>query len=140
MKKNFIILGTIVFCFLTFGLSKRLSAEETETTAFTSGIVSSISDGQIVVSEYDYDQDQDVDISYAIDQTTEFNNVNSAKDIAIGDSVDIVYEVLGDGRRKAQSVTVEKASVDDEPDPSEQDPQTFQNDQQPVQAEDPDKT
>lgn len=82
-------------------------------TEFSFGTVKSITDNQIVVSEYDYESNADVDVTYQASGETAFENVGSLKEIAVGDSVDIDF-LVKDDQKKAVAITVEKPLTEDE--------------------------
>ena len=85
-----------------------------EEIGYSWGTVSSISSGQIVVSEYDYDKQEEADVAYIIDSNTELINVDSPEDIKVGDSVDIEYAVK-DNQKVAEAITVSSYQEGDEP-------------------------
>ena len=102
--KNLIIvllLGLLMFPVLDVSLAKEDDA------TYSWGIVSSISDGQIVVRDFDYDTYEEADITYILDADTKFVNVDGAGDIAIDDSVEIEY-VTKDNMKVAKIIEVEK--------------------------------
>lgn len=100
----------VVAAVLAFGLlicSGISLAQEEEELDYSWGKVSSVSSNQLVVTEYDYDSDEEVDVTYTVDPKAELKNVESLKDIKVGDSVDIEYVVIG-GKKVAKIITVEK--------------------------------
>lgn len=100
----------LVVCFAS-GIS--LAQEEEKETEYSWGTVSSISSDQITVKEHDYASENEVEVTYTIDPKVELKNVNSLKDIAVGDSVDIDY-VVKDGKKVAMIIDVEKPSYEEE--------------------------
>ncbi|UCH12126.1 MAG: hypothetical protein JSW18_04735 [Candidatus Omnitrophota bacterium] len=102
-----LILGFLV-CF-----PPDISLAQEEEMEYSWGTVNSVSSGQIVVAEYDRSRDEDVYVTYTIDPKAKLENVNSLKDIAVGDSVDIEY-VVREGKKVAKLITVEKVSVEEE--------------------------
>lgn len=95
----------------------QVQAEETATagegTEFSYGTVKSVSQNQIVVSEYDYDSDKDVEVTYQVPATVTLENAASLQEIAVGAAVDIDF-LVKDGQKVASAITVEKPSEDDE--------------------------
>ena len=92
------------------------------TSEFASGTVGSVASDRLVVSEYDYEKDEEIENTYFVNQKTELKGVNSASEIAVDDSVDIVYSTV-ESKNIAQSIAVEKPSVEDDPPPVEQNAQ-----------------
>ena len=89
-----------------------LDAAEQE-TEFSYGTVKNVGPDQLVVSEYDYESNSDVEVSYKVSADTEFENVGSLKEVAVGDAVDIDFVLSGDDK-VAVAITVEKPLSDDE--------------------------
>ena len=86
---------------------------EFEGTEFSYGTVKSVSNDQIVVSEYDYENDKDVDVTYSVSPEATFEGVAGIGEIAAGDSIDMDYELKGD-QKVAVSVAIEKAEEPEE--------------------------
>lgn len=87
-------------------------AQEEEVTEYSWGTVSSVSPGQIVVTEYDYASDEEVDVTYSVAPDVELKNVDSIENIAVGTSVDIDY-VIKDEKRVAKTIAVEEPSYEE---------------------------
>lgn len=117
--KNYLVVAVSVLGFLISSASGALLAQEEEEVKYSWGTVNSVSSNQIIVAEYVYSSDEEVDVTYTIDPKVELKNINSLKDIAVGDSVDIDY-VITKGKRVAKVITVEKASVEEEYTPREE--------------------
>lgn len=100
------LVGTFAFC------SNSVSYAQEEDVEYTYGVVANVSAGQITIEEYDYDKDEDVEQSYSIDAATEFENVESAEEIAAGDYVDIDY-ITKSGKRIAKAIIVEKETLEE---------------------------
>lgn len=94
------------FCSLT-------AQEEEDKTEYSFGTIKSITSTQIVVSEYDYENYEEVDVIFIIGPDVEYEGVDSYKDIAVGDSVEIDY-VIKDGKNIAILIAVEKPSGEEE--------------------------
>ena len=95
-----------------------VEAEETapsalDETEFSYGTVKSVTDNQLVVSEYDYDKDQDVDVTYTVQPDTKFENVTSVAEIKAGDTVDIDF-LVKNSQKIASLISVEKPGAEDE--------------------------
>ena len=110
MKKYLGVVAVLGFlmCFVS-GVSLAQEAEDTEDSW---GTVSSLSSNQLVVSEYDYDSEVEVDVTYAVGPEVEVKNVDSLKNITVGDSVDIEY-VIKYGKKVAKIISVEKSSEEE---------------------------
>ena len=93
-------------------------AQEEEKTAYSWGIVKSISSKQIVVTEYDYDRDEEIDMVYTVDPNMELFNVNSLEDIAIGSEVWIDYTIR-EGEKVAMGIEAKKPTYEEEYMPSQ---------------------
>lgn len=111
--KRYLVLAAAVSFILTFTLI-GIAAAQGEEVDYSWGIVANVSEGQIVVTEYDYDKDREADVVYSIDPNVELENAASLKDIAAGDSVDIEYVVEGD-KRVAKVIAVDKSGKEYEP-------------------------
>ncbi len=116
--KRYLVVAVVLALGLVFSVSGVSLAQEEEEAEYSWGTVSSISSNQIVVSEYNYDTEENIDVVYTLDPKMELKNVNSLKDIAVGDSVDIEYAVRDD-KKVAKVITVEKSSQEEESTPSE---------------------
>lgn len=117
MKKYLVFTTVLMLNFLICSVSGVSLAQEEE-TEYSWGTVSSVSSNQIVVSEYDYETDENSEVTYTLAPNTEFENVDSLKDIAVGDNVDIEY-VVKNGKKVAKTITVEKSSSEEESTPSQ---------------------
>ena len=126
MKALCAVMGMAVF----FSVS-RVWAEETapdappalETAAVTDaapegpepeysfGTVKEVSDQAIIVTEFDYDTNKEKETTYAIDPKVELSNVQSLKEIVVGDEVDIDYFVR-EGKNVAVVIAVAKPLKD----------------------------
>ncbi len=113
MQRYLVVAVVSVLVLLICYVSGVALAQEEQETKYSWGTVSSVSPSQIVVKEYNYDVEEEVDITYTPAPDIEFENVDSLKSIAVGDSVDIEYVVKGD-KRVATLITVEKPSYDED--------------------------
>ena len=98
-----IILAVAIFCFA----SNLSLAQDEEDMDYSWGAVVEVSSDQIVVSEYDYDSDEEIDVVYKVSPDTELRNIEALKDLAEGDSVEIVYAFKGKDKI-AKAITLEK--------------------------------
>ena len=103
MKGMVIALASVLLVCVSIGFSY---AQE-EDMEFSYGTVVSVSGNQVVVSEYDYDQDAETELTYTADPAATFEGVNSVKEIAKGDIIEIDYEVKN-GKNIAKRIFVEK--------------------------------
>ena len=130
MNKNFLA-AVMVVLFMSFFLKPLLAvdapapasaqapaAESSDATLedeteFSFGTVKTVTENQLIVSEYDYESNADVDVTYEVSPQTEYENATSLKDIAVGDSVDVDF-LVKDGKKTAVAVTVEKPLTEEE--------------------------
>ena len=108
MKRYLALTAVLVLVVLICFAPGRSPAQEEEEIEHSWGTVNSVSSNQIIVSEYDYES-EGAKITYTIDPAVELINVNSLKNIAVGDSVDIEYVVKG-SKKVAKLISVEKTS------------------------------
>ncbi len=118
MKRYIMGAMVLAFLFLMCYMSGVSLAQEEE-VEYSWGRVSSLSSNQIIVKEYDYESDEEVDVTYAIDPEVKIENVNSLKEITIGDSVGIDF-VVKDSKKVAKVIIVEKSSYEEEYTPEEE--------------------
>ncbi|MBL7132091.1 MAG: hypothetical protein ISS45_11950 [Candidatus Omnitrophica bacterium] len=118
MRKYLGIAIVLMLGFLMCSTPGISLAQEEEETEYSWGAVSSVSSNQVVITEYDYDSDEGVEVTYTVDPNAELKNVDSLKDIAAGDNVDIEY-VVRNGKKVAKIITVEKSSSEEEYTPSQ---------------------
>ena len=118
MRKYLGIAIVLMLGFLMCSMPGISLAQEEEEMEYSWGAVSSVSSNQIVITEYDYDSEEGADVTYAVDPNAELKNVDSLKDIAVGDNVDIEY-VVRNGKKVAKIITVEKSSSEEEYTPSQ---------------------
>ena len=111
MRNILVVITMAIAGMLLFSFSRCASAQEQDSSAFAYGTVVSITDGEIVVREYDYEKDEEIDNTYVINVKTEYEGVKTFKDIVLGDSVDVVYAVI-DNQKVAQSLSIEKPTDD----------------------------
>ena len=115
-----VLVSGLLTCLLC-GIS--LAQEQEEELKYSWGTVSSLSSKQIVITEYDYDADEEVDVTYILDPNVKLHNVNSLKDIVIGNDVWIDYVTRGSGK-VAMGIELKKASDEEEYTP----PETYEED------------
>lgn len=113
MKRRLAITVVLTGLLMCFPLSILRAQEEEVATEYSWGVVKSVSSEQLVVTEYDYDSGEEIDVTYTIDPAAELINVDSLKDIAVGDTVDIEYVVKVD-EKVTRVITVEKSSYEEE--------------------------
>lgn len=118
MKRYIMGAMVLAFLFLMCYISGVSLAQEEE-VEYSWGRVSSLSSNQIIVKEYDYESDEEVDVNYAVDPEVKIENVNSLKEITIGDSVGIDF-VVRDSKKVAKVIIVEKSSYEEEYTPEEE--------------------
>lgn len=63
---------------------------------------------EIVVSEYDYDNDTEINITYSVDSNAKFANVDSIREIKVGDEISIDYMEDETGKKIAKVISVYK--------------------------------
>ena len=74
--------------------------EDSSDGKYSFGVVTSVTDKEIVLKEYDYDKDEEIMVTYEFNQDTKFENAASLKDIAKDDEVEI-YWTEKDGKNVA---------------------------------------
>ncbi len=92
------LLCILSLCFVA-SFSFAQGAEDMATEAemyFASGIVTEVSEAQIVISEYDFDAGQEVKVAYQVNAQTQLEGVAAIVDIRPGDDVEIEYQLTGD--------------------------------------------
>ena len=97
----------------TQGTTQAEKPAETEPTEYAYGTVTSISEGSLVVSQYDYTTGEMKDAAYTVDPAVELNNVSALTEIAQGDGVDIEY-VVRDGKNIATAIIVDRMLLDED--------------------------
>jgi len=115
MGRYLIVSLLVLFSLISF-VPTIVQAQEEEETEYSWGTVTSVSSNQIVITEYDYNSDEESDVAYTLAPYVKLDNVNSLKDIAIGDEVWVDY-VVTEGKKVAVSIEV-KESSDEEYTPS----------------------
>jgi len=108
MKKVMILIGLIAGILLISlsGNGANAEDEETEDMGFTYGVVINITNTKLVIREYDFDTDEEKEVTYVINASTQFINIESIKDVEVGDEVDINYIEQG-GVKMARVITKE---------------------------------
>ena len=96
-----------------FYFSDVALAQEEEEIEYSWGRVSSVSSGQIIVTEYDYDKEEESDVTYTLSPNVELRNIDSIESIVVGDSLDIEY-IVKDGKRVAKAIGTEEPSYEEE--------------------------
>ena len=71
------------------------------------GTVKNVSGDQLMINEFDYDTGEEKEVTYMVDSKTQYDNVASLKEVAVGDEVDIDY-FDKDGKKLAVTVAVAK--------------------------------
>jgi len=92
-----------------------------ENIEYSFGTIANVNDidaGKFVVKEYAYDKDADVEVTYSADSSATFENINSLKDIAVGDMAELSYVVDADGNRTAKIIRIFKPPTN--PGPSQE--------------------
>lgn len=86
------------------------SVNEPEDIKWVWGEVAAIdtAGASIKVKFLDYETDSEADAVFSIDKDTVFENIVSLKDVKIGDSVGIDYNIDKDGKNVIKSISVEK--------------------------------
>ena len=78
-----------------------------EEPEYAFGTVKNVSGDQLAINEFDYDTGEEKEVTYAVDSKTQFDNVASLKEVAVGDEVDVDY-LEKDGKKVAVTVAVAK--------------------------------
>ena len=104
MKKMFV--GLVIVLWVAASFLPILSAAE-ENLDYTYGVVVSISQKSIQISEYDLEKGGKVNIDYKIDPAVELMNISSLQEISAGDNVAIEYSTNGE-EKIAKSIEADK--------------------------------
>ena len=98
---------TVVFA------AEEAPEEVGDDTQYSYATVVSLSDKDLVVSEYDYEKDESVNVTYSLDPAVKLRNIASLKEIAVDDAVEIIYTVK-DSKKIATAIAVDK-NTEEEP-------------------------
>ena len=94
-----------IFC-LFFILSTFLQAQDDLENEYAYGTITTLTDKEILLKEYNYEKEEFVEISYQILPETKVRNTDSIKSIASGNQVEILYQDV-DGKKNALVVVLE---------------------------------
>lgn len=112
MRTKVIAVLAVIFLLGVCFVSGSSLAQEQLESDFSSGVVVSILPETIVVKEYNYDSAEEADVTYALDEESEINNVDSLEDIVVGDTVTIEY-LSAEGNYLAKSITLVEVPVEE---------------------------
>ena len=106
----------VIFFTLAAFATPSFSIDETEETEFAYGTVASIdlSAGTIVIKEQDYDTDIEQDVTYYFSPDTDFENINSIDEIAVGNDIDISYLAKDGGKKVIKFISVYRPELEEE--------------------------
>ncbi|HLF18364.1 MAG TPA: DUF5666 domain-containing protein [Candidatus Omnitrophota bacterium] len=96
----------LALCSLSFGvmaISPVMAQEVEEQWEFTFGKVASVSNDQITISEYNLESEQEADVTYAVNATTEFVNIEGLSALKPGDDIEIEFKEE-EGQKVAMAV------------------------------------
>ncbi len=102
-KLNVILIVVAVGLGMVFSVPSAYALDD-EDLLYTYGVVKTVADDQIVITEIDSDTYEEIDVTYMIDPKVEVSG-GSLGAIKPGDSIDIDYIVEG-GNRTAKVLTV----------------------------------
>ena len=94
-----------IFC-LFFMLSSFLCAQDDIENEYAYGTITSITDKEIVLKEYNYEKEEFVEISYQLLPETKVRNTDSLKSITNGNQIEILYQEV-DTKKNALVVVLE---------------------------------
>jgi len=112
MRTKVIAVLAVIFLLGVCFVSGSSLAQEQLEPDFSSGVVVSVLPETIVVKEYNYDSAEEADVTYALDEESEINNVDSLEDIVVGDTVTIEY-LSAEGNYLAKSITLVEVPVEE---------------------------
>ncbi|MBU1090326.1 MAG: hypothetical protein KKC42_00590 [Candidatus Omnitrophica bacterium] len=112
MRTKVIAVLAVIFLLGVCFVSGSSLAQEQLESDFSSGVVVSVLPETIVVKEYNYDSAEEADVTYALDEESEINNVDSLEDIVVGDTVTIEY-LSAEGNYLAKSITLVEVPVEE---------------------------
>lgn len=94
-----------IFC-LSFIFSSFVAAQDDIENEYAYGTITSITDKDILLKEYNYEKEEFVEISYQLLPETKVRNTDSIKSIASGNQIEILYQEV-DGLKNALVVVLE---------------------------------
>ncbi|MBU0709995.1 MAG: hypothetical protein KJ923_03085 [Candidatus Omnitrophica bacterium] len=112
MRTKVIAVLAVIFLLGVCFVSGSSLAQEQLEPDFSSGVVVSVLPETIVVKEYNYDSAEEADVTYALDEESEINNVDSLEDIVVGDTVTIEY-LSAEGNYLVKSITLVEVPVEE---------------------------
>jgi hypothetical protein len=120
MSRKFFGIFILVLTFTVLGFSGQALAQNDEvigtdedTALIGLGTISQVATDQLLVKEYDFETDSEQDVKYLVNDKTKFENLNSIKDLKVGDSVEIVF-AEENGQKVALSVSKEENYIDED--------------------------
>jgi len=108
MKHSWVIVAAFVLMIGTAGFSRSVLADDSETLRSPKGFVKSITDAELVVTQYDDDKNAEVDVAYLITPETQaeiYGDIPLGQ-VKVGDEVEIDYQ------NKNKKMIAEYVSVD----------------------------
>ncbi|MFC1576998.1 hypothetical protein ACFL3N_01525 [Candidatus Omnitrophota bacterium] len=102
-KLNVVLIVAAVFLGMVFSAPSAYAQDE-EDMLYTYGIVKTVAEDQIVITEIDDDTFEEIDVTYMIDPGVKVPG-GSLSEMKPGDSIDIDYIVEG-GNRTAKILTI----------------------------------
>ena len=113
---NRFIIFTLIISAALFLPSLSSAAGDLENTEYAYGTVVSIdlSTNIIIVREQNYDDDTQANVTYYLSPDVAFENINSLKEIAIGNDVDISYLTKDDGKKVVKFISVYNPELEGE--------------------------
>lgn len=63
---------------------------------------------QLSISYFDYETDAEKELKLAVDDNTKYENINSANELKLHDTISVDYILSADGRNAARNISLEK--------------------------------
>ena len=121
MRRQALFVSAIILGLILLPILSLAQEDTTENIEYSFGTIANVNDidaGKFVVKEYAYDKDADVEVTYSADPSATLENINSLKDIAVGDMAELSYVVDADGNRTAKIIRIFKSPTN--PGPSQE--------------------
>lgn len=115
MKKYILFLIITFFSFNLLPIYAQDNAaytQQQEEIDYSYGKIVSINQDKIEISEYDYDKNEEVKVNYVIASDVELRNLNSSKDLLVGDNIEIDY-IVKDNQKIIKVITLEQDGDED---------------------------
>ncbi|MBU4487524.1 MAG: hypothetical protein KKI13_00440 [Candidatus Omnitrophica bacterium] len=113
--KSVLICFVLVLVLLIPGQTS-FAIDKAEETEFAYGTVTSVDipSGVVVIKEQNYDTGIEADVTYYLGPDTDYENIDSISEIALGNDVDISYIVKEDAKKVIRFISVYEPELEAE--------------------------